>query len=1438
MTGAAPPDKLSSVVAAIRGSINTDSGGSAVSAAPPLGHSKFAHLAKPFIARSDVKVGAVRCAFDIEADGLLDRVTKIHQIVVTDLDSDQVDAYRFDRIDAALEHLTRADYIAAHNGCAYDLPVLHRLRNWAPAPECKIVDTLIASRLILPNLSDLDDKIAAMGGPKLGGKLRGKHKLEAWGARLGIPKIGADIEDWSKWTPEMEERCIRDVAITKALYHLLQPDGYSKPAMELEYRAAAICDRITADGAPFDVTRAERLRERWTAQLAELEAKLSEQFPGTNLNSRPQIAALLEARGWVPKKRTEKTKQPVIDDEVLDAIPALYPEFTGIAEYDLLRRRLAQLATGEKAWLKHIGADGRIHGAIIHIGTPHSRAKHLDPNLAQVPNEKKGAAHAEGRTLFRHPGDWVFVTCDQANLQDRAFAHHLAEFDGGTYVKEFLAGVDQHWKTAGALGLVPPDTKRDKKSKFHTAIREGAKTFRYGFLFGAGVGRCKEILVETVRAVRNIDATYTAPTDGKRSRDRFITATPGLRQLRNKLEAQVARQGWLPGLDGRRVPTRAQYTALNYALASIEAIVCKRWLVNVYDELCARFKYGWDGDVVIPLWVHDEIACCCRPEIAEQVGEILVRYAKEAGEYYQLKVPLGAEYKIGRTWAGDDDKAAPSPLHGNDEERAPAPPIAPVDVDHEAEEAAQWLARNGGTTDIGANADSPPEKAPPWEPDGDELVSPQVVGSLAGGPPVVSAEDPTNTVSAADIHMGTAPNGDALGAAIGRLLSEIGSHSHSSVNKTPAPSIVSTGTIPIGTVENGDGLGAAIQRIMAGIRGSGSGSAARPATSGLPPIGGTSSSARNGNGAAPRGNGRDRRDHGAAGDYGEHPSEKQAGKPYGPVRAQLSHKGYQLARTFPFTVPGETAPLFNEDRYELRPGITPTKDLPRKTCRFWHTAAGRDLIDTGPRRIIFHWPAIMAAGPSATVFITEGANKSAVLNDKGLLATAAPYHKWEPECVSALAGANLVYLEDHDLDDAGGQNKAREFSAEAKKKLGPAAASFRIVPAKHLWKNLARDGEPPHGWDVKDWIEAGGNAAKLLDICKEIPDDGFSAVPLTVIEWLNRELPPVEPLLGYVITTTTRAIISAETGIGKTNFGMALTSHMGAGQDFLHWQVPRPCRVLYVDGEMSRRLLKERIEAMTQHLGSRPELALFFNTEDIEDFAPLNTAEGQAAIWKLIEECEKRLGGPLDFICFDNIMSLIIGDMKEEDAWRDTMPLVKALTKRRIGQLWVHHTGHDQSRGYGTKTREWQLDLVLHMTKVDRPDTDVAFTLSFPKKRECTPSNREDFADVKISLIDGRWISEATAGDKGKPSPLARKFFAALQEAASGSSSITSPESYLTAPLDKWQEQCVANGLIDPITPKKEKENKASRAMFSKYKLQLIAANWIAADTEVAWILP
>ena len=654
--------------------------------------SLFKRLARKFIVfpATAAKCAGFRGAFDIEANGLHD-ATKLHCIAITDLDSDRIYEYGPNQISAALKRLSSTTYLTGHNICGYDLPTLQRLHNWTPPASCTILDTMVAARLILPNLEDIDDKIAAMSKTKVG-KLRGRYSLEAFGVRLGISKVGADIGDWSEWTVKMQERCVADTKITKALWQFLQPDSYPAEALALEHRVSRICSRITADGAPFDVKAAKHRQRQWTERCTELGAQLKRQFPDTNLNSRKQLGALFEQHGWIPEERTEKTKQPKITDEVLETITMTLPKFAGLAEYDILRRRLAQLSDGDEAWSKHVDAHGKIHGGLVHIGTPHSRAKHLTPNLAQVPSAKRGKPFAtECRSLFRAPGDWVFVCCDQAGLQDRAFAHYLAEYDAGAYAKAFLNGLDPHWKTAADLDLIAKDVVLDKQNKVHAAIRENSKSFRYAFLFGAGQSRAGHIINNTVRAAHAIDAgndlqkkffgTATRPSEatlkwiGKQALEKFVAGTPGLRRLRAQLSAQVERYGWLPGLDGRRVPARAQYTALNFQVTSAEAVITKRWLVNVYDELSQKYRYGWDGDCVIALWIHDEIAVCCRPEIADAIGAIMVKHAKEPGEFYKFKVPLDASYTIGKSWAGNPVETPQAEFHMRriPEIEAPAP---------------------------------------------------------------------------------------------------------------------------------------------------------------------------------------------------------------------------------------------------------------------------------------------------------------------------------------------------------------------------------------------------------------------------------------------------------------------------------------------------------------------------------------------------------------------------------------------------------------------------------------------------------------------------------------------------------------------------------------------------------------------------------------------
>ena len=337
-------------------------------------------------------------------------------------------------------------------------------------------------------------------------------------------------------------------------------------------------------------------------------------------------------------------------------------------------------------------------------------------------------------------------------------------------------------------------------------------------------------------------------------------------------------------------------------------------------------------------------------------------------------------------------------------------------------------------------------------------------------------------------------------------------------------------------------------------------------------------------------------------------------------------------------------------------------------------------------------------------------------------------------------------------------------------------------------------------------------------------------LPLTIADWLARDLPEPDYLMGSWLTTTSRALFVAPTGLGKTNFGLALAGHVSAGADFLHWRGQRPARVLFIDGEMSRRLLKVRLTDMVRRLGQKPSGLHVLSHEDIgevaeQGFHPLNKPEGQQAVERVIERI-----GDVDFIEFDNIMSLISGDMKDEEGWREILPWVRSLTRRNIGQLWIHHTGHDESRSYGTKTREWQMDTVMHLTAVEREGTEISFDLEFRKARERTPKTRADFEMVRIALTDDKWNATAAGTRRKDPSPTGRKYLDALKNVLATDAVVTINNRRAAAD-DAWKAECLKLGLLD-----KSLTARGNAARFSKYRIELVTRNHVACDGNLTWL--
>lgn len=450
--------------------------------------------------------------FDIETDGLLEEVTKIHCLTIID-DTDEVFTYRPNEIREGIEKLlTYQGQICGHNIIAFDIPVIEKLFK-VSFSRAKLVDTLVLARLVYSNINDVDSTLIRR--KILPSNLYGRHSLKAYGYRLGIHKgtYAEDVEDcWAVFNEEMLEYNIQDVRVTKALYEKLKDKGFTEHASTIEHKIHSLMLKQEQNGFCFNIEKAlaleKELRERYTEIVQELE-KYAPKIPDTlfipkrdnktlgyvkgvpfqkykkyNPNSRQQLKYILEEHYrynfdkdcfytmTLDKDGEQHRDKLKLDEETLKIIEedmTTTDEIRNIAKLYhqsfLLSKRLGQLADGKNAWLKLVGKDHKIHGRVNANGAVSGRATHSTPNVAQVPSVDSPYGK-ECRELFEVPKGWYQAGVDCSGLELRCLAHFLYPFDDGKYAHEILNG-DIHTANQINAGL---------------AERSQAKTFIYGFL--------------------------------------------------------------------------------------------------------------------------------------------------------------------------------------------------------------------------------------------------------------------------------------------------------------------------------------------------------------------------------------------------------------------------------------------------------------------------------------------------------------------------------------------------------------------------------------------------------------------------------------------------------------------------------------------------------------------------------------------------------------------------------------------------------------------------------------------------------------------------------------------------------------------------------------------------------------------------------------------
>ena len=594
--------------------------------------------------------------FDIEADGLLDTVTKIHSIVIKDTARGLVfSAHTPLDLALAVKMLEEAPVIVAHNGIGYDVPVLEKLYGFKP--KGKVFDTLMALRLLFGDGDDFkarDHYNIKKKTYALPPHLIGRHSLAAWGYRVGLLKgTYGETTDWKEWTPQMQAYCGQDVSVLEAVYAFIFNVGFSAEAVALEMAFAEIIQKQMAFGFPFDTATAEALYAELCVEREELRRELETAFPPEvketvfvpqrnnktkgylagvpvikresitfNPGSRKQIAKRLHDNfGWVPAEFTP-TGEPNIDSDILKGLP--YAEAKLLARWFDLAKIIGMIAEGDNGWLKMVTKEGRIHGRVNTNGAVTGRCTHSKPNLAQVP--KKGELGKRCRACFAAPPGWVMVGADASGLELRMFGHFVARYDGGAYARIVTDG-DVHTANQQAAGI---------------PTRDDAKTFIYAFLYGAGDMKLGSIVVPE-------SSPKTQTFTGKRLRARFLSRLPALRRLVDGVKAAAKERGHLYGLDHRKLPVRSQHAALNVVLQSAGAVLVK-FATVVWHMLIEEAGYEWGKDFAQVAHVHDEVQAVARPEIAEHLGALFVQAIELAGQHFNLRCPTTGEYKIGNNW--------------------------------------------------------------------------------------------------------------------------------------------------------------------------------------------------------------------------------------------------------------------------------------------------------------------------------------------------------------------------------------------------------------------------------------------------------------------------------------------------------------------------------------------------------------------------------------------------------------------------------------------------------------------------------------------------------------------------------------------------------------------------------------------------------------------
>lgn len=611
--------------------------------------------------------------FDIETERL-HKPEKIWVVIAKEVESGKVHQFlNVHEAPGAFSDFARTVRVwIGHNILGFDVPVLNRISGYEiPVEDC--IDTLVTSRL-------------------LNSSLPGGHSLEAWGERLGYPKI--DFKDFSALTPELINYCKRDVDLTFKLYRKFLPYINSprwKKALRVEHDLAVICRDMHDNGFAFDIEAAKALHTKIVSELSDLTNQLQAAFPprsqlireitpkatkhGTihkgdfrwagpdltaysvgepfslvefipfNPGSPKQVVERLNEAGWKPYEKTKghiqaernanearlehfRTYGWKVSEANLATLPKSAPE----ASQKLVRWLLldSRRSTLEEWFNAYDEGSQRIHGSFTGIGAWTHRMSHSAPNMANIPAGDTAYAH-DMRSMWKVPMDRYLVGVDADGIQLRILAHYMQDpaFTEALINGRKEDGTDAHSMNQRALGVI-------------CKSRDDAKTFIYAWLLGAGVAKVAQILGCTLR-------------EAKEAMNNFLNAYPGLKDVKYRQIPYDASKGYFVGLDGRLVMCDNEHLMLAGYLQNGETVVMRHANVLWRRQLRAEGLPFWQVNFVHDEWQTETVRDMA---VATRIAEVQADSIRIVGEQLGVRCPLAGsimnshkQIAIGDNWS-------------------------------------------------------------------------------------------------------------------------------------------------------------------------------------------------------------------------------------------------------------------------------------------------------------------------------------------------------------------------------------------------------------------------------------------------------------------------------------------------------------------------------------------------------------------------------------------------------------------------------------------------------------------------------------------------------------------------------------------------------------------------------------------------------------------